>query len=220
MTNLLSKTDETIRIWIVEDEPGFREMLSEVLNGAEGMCCDQTFGSAEAALSAFTDQDLPDVVLVDLQLPGANGIEVIKELKATRPEVHLVVLTISDDRPTVFNAICVGASGYLVKNDSLQKIAESIRMVSLGGSPLSGSIASMVLSVFQGGQHPDEAYQLTERQTQILRMLSQGNSKKEIVAELAIAPHTVDFHLRNVYEKLHVNSQAGAVGKALRKGLI
>ncbi|MGJ8641663.1 MAG: response regulator [Opitutaceae bacterium] len=209
-----------IRIWIIEDEPGYREMLCEVLNGAADMCCDRTFGSAEAALSAFSDEDFPDVILVDLQLPGANGVEVIKQLKATHPRVHFVVLTISDDRPTVFNAICVGASGYLVKHDSLDKIARSIRMVSQGGSPLSGSIASMVLSVFQEGQNTDEAYQLTERQTQILRMLSQGISKKEIVAELAIAPHTVDFHLRNVYEKLQVNSQAGAVGKALRNGLI
>jgi len=209
-----------IRIWIIEDEPGFREMLNEVLNGVDGMHCDKAFGTAEAALSAFTVDDLPDVVLLDLQLPGANGVEVIKELKVKHPSVHLIVLTISEDRPTVFNAICIGASGYLVKNDSLEKIIESIQMVSKGGSPLSGSIASMVLSVFQVGQDTNEAYQLTQRQTQILRMLSQGISKKEIVAELSIAPHTVDFHLRKVYEKLHVNSQAGAVGKALRQGLI
>jgi DNA-binding NarL/FixJ family response regulator len=216
----MSKKDQEIRIWIIEDERDFREMLREMLDGTEGMVCDQTFGSVEAALPAFTDGNHPNVVLVDLQLPGANGIEAIKHLKASFPEVHTVVLTISDDRTTVFNAICAGASGYLVKNDPIEKVVDGIRLVCQGGSPLSGTIASMVLSVFQGARDSGGECELTARETEILRMLSQGISKKEIVDELSIASHTVDFHLRNIYEKLQVHSQAGAVGKALRKGLI
>ncbi len=211
-----SKCKAAIRVWIIEDEPEFREML----DGTEGIVCDQVFGSVEAALPNFTEENLPDVVLVDLKLPGANGIEAIKRIKASYPSLHSVVLTISDDRPTVFNAICAGASGYLIKNDPLEKIIDGIRLVCQGGSPLSGTIATMVLAVFQGGRDVDGECELTARETEILRMLSQGISKKEIVDELSIAPHTVDFHLRNIYGKLHVHSQAGAVGKALRKGLI
>jgi len=215
-----STSGEEIRIWIIEDESSYREMLSEVLNEAELMRCDRTFGSAESAAKAILPTDYPDVVLVDLNLPGANGVELIKELKSAYPDVHIVVLTISDDRPTVFKALCVGASGYLIKNDPLDSIVDGIRMVANGGSPLSGSIASMVLGVFKTDQDINEEYRLTERQTQILRMFSDGISKKEIMVELDIASHTVDFHLRKVYEKLHVNSQAGAVGKAIRNGLI
>lgn len=220
MSKEVYKSGDVIRIWIIEDESAFREMLRELLDETEGMICDQTFGSVEAAMPAFTEEDLPDVVLVDLQLPGANGIEAIKQLKAGYPELHSVVLTISDDRTTVFNAICAGASGYLIKNDPLEKVTEGIRQVCKGGSPLSGTIASMVLSVFQGGHDVDEECELTARETEILRMLSQGISKKEIVDKLSIASHTVDFHLRNIYSKLHVHSQVAAVGKALRKGLI
>jgi DNA-binding NarL/FixJ family response regulator len=212
--------EKKIRVWIVEDDADFREILREMLDTTEGIACDQAFNSVETALPAFSVDTLPDVVLVDLQLPGANGIEAIKKLAASYPQLHLVVLTISDDRPTVFNAICAGASGYLIKNDPLEKIVDGIRLVCQGGSPLSGAIASMVLSVFQGAHDISEACELTDRETQILRRLSQGVAKKEIVEDLSIASHTVDFHLRNIYEKLHVHSQAGAVGKALRKGLI
>jgi DNA-binding NarL/FixJ family response regulator len=212
--------ENDIRVWIIEDEPDFREMLREMLDETEGIVCDRSFGSVESALPAFSEDNLPDVVLVDLQLPGANGVEVIKHLKASYPALHSVVLTISDDRSSVFNAICAGASGYLIKNDPLEKIVDGIRLVCKGGSPLSGTIAAMVLTVFQGAREVVGEYELTARETEILRMLSQGISKKEIVDDLSIAPHTVDFHLRNIYGKLHVHSQAGAVGKALRKGLI
>ena len=216
-----NKTENSIlKIWIVEDESSFREVLSYVLNRKEGMSCDRTFGSAETALTSITPENVPDVILVDLQLPGLNGADFIKSVKTNYPQIHLIVVTNSDDRPTVFNAICMGASGYLVKNDSFDKIVDSIQMVARGGSPLSGSIATMVLSVFQLGSEANAECKLTKRQTEILRLLSKGVAKKEIVDSLGIANHTVDFHLRKVYEKLQVNSQAGAVGKAIRKGLI
>jgi len=211
---------ENIEIWIIEDEPDYREILQETLCDVDGMSCGKAFGSVEDSLHAFEEGALPDVVLIDLRLPGSSGLEAIEHLKRLHPSLHLVVLTISEDRTSVFNAICNGASGYLIKSDPLEKIVEGIRLVCEGGAPLSGSVASMVLKVFQGGGSGAEECELTSRETEILRMLSQGNSKKEIVSELAIASHTVDFHLRNAYAKLRVHSQAGAVGKALRKGLI
>lgn len=218
MKNL--EKEKEIQIWIIEKEFSFREKLREVLNVTPGMICDQTFGSAESAVRCISPLNLPDVILADIHLPEANGIELIKELKTAYPQIHFLILTNLDDRPTVFNAICVGASGYLIKNTSFEKIVDSIKMVYRGEAPLSGSIATMLLSVFHTDLDIIEESQLTDRQTEILQMLSQGASKKEIIFELNIASHTVDFHLRKVYKKLQVNSQAGAVGKAIRKGLI
>ena len=215
-------TDSTppINIWVVEDDPDFRRELSDMLGTVQGLECNQRFQSTEAALKAFAQGDLPDVVLVDIHLPGANGISLIKDVKASYPEVHMIVLTISENRNTVFQAICSGASGYLLKNDSLEDIVQGIHAVCDGGSPLSGSIASLVLDTFKGSTLTDSDTELKKREIDILDMLSSGMFKKEIAGKLNIAVVTVDYYLRGIYTKLQVNSQAGAVGKAIRKGLI
>jgi DNA-binding NarL/FixJ family response regulator len=220
MTTPPSNQEQKIQVWIIEDTREFSKELSEMLDSCPGISCPRQFGSVETAVPAFKAHDCPDVVLVDIQLPGANGIEAIKQIKATHPSVHMIVLTISENRNTVFEAICAGASGYLLKNDSFEEIVNGIRLVFEGGSPLSGPIATMVLKAFKHVPFNDSTNELSEREREILTKLADGKVRKEVSQELHIAPVTVDYHLRNVYNKLQVNSQAGAVGKAIRKGLI
>lgn len=216
-----TQEQNSITVWIVEDSIDLRMELARVINLEEDINCPQTFETAEDALIHLRGaEEAPDVMLMDIQLPGMSGIDAIKRISLKRPEILTVVLTISEKRRTVFDAICAGASGYLLKNDSLKHIVDSIRLVQNGGSPLSGPAASMVLKAFKHITPPSNESELNEREVQILNGLAEGRVKKEIASDLHIATHTVDYHLRNVYTKLQVNSQAGAVGKALRKGLI
>lgn len=216
----LSPANETIRVWIIEDSNEYRQVLAKMLNTTEGIECEYSFTSVEEAMPVFHLGEYPDVVLVDIQLPGASGIEAIKQLKVMRQDLHSIVLTISENRETVFEAICAGASGYLLKNDPFDEILKGIKLVCSGGSPLSGPIANMVMNAFKRVPVAGGEDDLSEREGEILRLLSDGLTMKEIAATLYIARATVDYHLRGVYVKLQVHSQAGAVAKALRKGLI
>lgn len=211
---------ETIHVWIIEDAQEYRCELVEMLDSTPGICCKTAFGSVEEALPRFRAGEFPQVLLVDIQLPGVSGIEAIKQLKVMRPELHSIVLTISENRDVVFDAICAGASGYLLKNDPFDDIVRGIRLVFEGGSPLSGPVASMVLDAFKHRSARGVPSELNERETEVLRQLSDGLVKKEIASALNVATVTVDYYLRNIYYKLQVNSQAGAVGKAIRRGLI
>ncbi|QQL45814.1 response regulator [Sulfuriroseicoccus oceanibius] len=210
----------TTNVWVVEDSDAFRLELTELLDDEPTITCQQSFSTAEDALAALATNPAPDVMLVDIQLPGANGIELIRQVNASHPALCTIVLTISENRQTVVSAICAGASGYLLKNDDFSDIVDGIHMVADGGSPLSGAIASMVLELFKKAPPAAEDQSLSEKEIKILNLLADGEIKKEIAYQLGIAPVTVDYHLRNIYKKLHVNSQAGAVGKALRNGLI
>ena len=215
-----SSGDETINVWVIEDACEYRRELVELLDATPGIECDQSFGSVEEAMLRFRAGNFPQVVLVDIQLPGVSGIEAIRQLKEMQPGLHTIVLTISENRDVVFDAICAGASGYLLKNDPFDDIVRGIRLVFEGGSPLSGSVAAMVLDAFKHKSALGSDSDLNEREADILRLLSDGMVKKEIAATLHVATVTVDYYLRNIYQKLQVHSQAGAVGKAMRKGLI
>ena len=212
--------EKEISVWIIEDTKQYRALLAEMLNAEPGMKCDHAFGSVEEAMPVFSSGKCPDVAMIDIQLPGINGIEAIKQLKVMHPGMHTIVLTVSDLKNTVFEAICAGASGYLLKNDPIDQILEGIRLVLKGGSPLSAPIANMVLNTFKHVPAINKSDDLSEREIEILRFLADGMSMKEIGSELNIARSTVDYHLRAIYQKLQVHSQAGAVGKALRKGVI
>lgn len=214
------KNDNDIVVWIIEDEADFRTELGEMLAASRDLRCPRTFGTAEEAMPCFQGRELPHVVLVDIGLPGASGIQVIGSMKKRHPLLHFIVLTISEDRDSIFDAICAGASGYLLKNSPLEELLNGIRQVMAGGSPLSGSVAAMVLSAFKDRSNSVSNIELTEREIQILRLLADGLVKKEVAAAIHLATVTVDYHLRQVYGKLHVHSQAGAVGKAMRQGLI
>ncbi|NJL19408.1 MAG: response regulator transcription factor [Bdellovibrionaceae bacterium] len=211
---------EPTEIWIVEDERELRDSLATLINLSDDLSCKNTFGSYDAMLPLIRAKQFPQLMLVDIQLPGINGIEIIQKIRAQHVATQFIVLTISDNRKTVFEAICAGANGYLLKNDSFEKILEGIRLVLRGGSPLSGSIASMILDVHkQPALHlPDT--ELSDQEIRILELLAADLTKKEIASQVTLSIDTVSYHLRNIYRKLQVHSQSGAVAEAFRKGLI
>lgn len=208
-------------VWLVEDNSTFRKTVAQVIAGIDGLECTGSFASCEDALRCLEAQLAPDVVLLDVGLPGMNGIEGIAAIKAIAPETHALILTVMDDEAKVFQAICAGASGYLLKTSPVEEITAGIRDVMKGGAPMNGRIARMVLAMFSRlAPQPPGDYGLTERERDILHLMVEGLIKKEIADRLDISFHTVDTHLRNIYEKLHVNTQTGAVAKAVREGLV
>ncbi len=216
-----SPPQNPITVWLIEDNSTFRKTVARVIDRIEGMTCPKAFSACEEALSAIPCPNPPDVVLLDIGLPGMSGIDGIRELKSKAPHIHTIILTVFDDQEKVFQAICAGASGYLLKTSPVEAITDGIRDVMNGGAPMNGRIARMVLAMFSKiAPKPAENYGLTERERQILNLMVEGLIKKEIADNLGVSFHTVDTHLRNIYTKLHVNTQTGAVAKALREGLI
>jgi DNA-binding NarL/FixJ family response regulator len=159
--------------------------------------------------------------LIDIGLPGMSGIEGIGALRHSYPDLPLLVLTIYEDDERIFNALCAGASGYLLKKTPPAKLLESIREVVEGGAPMSAEVARRVITLFQKYRPPQSAdYQLTPHETRLLKMLVDGHNYKTAAAELSVSVNTVSFHMRHVYEKLHVHSKSEAVSKAMREGLV
>lgn len=210
----------TIGVWIVEDNRAFRQSAAAAIEEASGLACTGTFASCETALDALGRQPPPQVVLMDIGLPGMSGIDGIRRLRECAPDVEVVVLTVFEDEEKLFPAICAGASGYLLKTATLDEVADAIRLAHGGGSPMTPRIARRVLDFFTGrtASHPD--YGLTDRERDILRILVEGRVKKEIADRLGISIHTVDMHLRHIYLKLQVNTATGAVAKAVREKLV
>jgi len=174
----------------------------------------------EEALGRVGDE-LPDVVLTDIGLPGMSGIEGIGILKVRYPDLLIVALTIYDDEKGIFQALCAGASGYLLKNMPPARLLESLKEVATGGAPMSPEVARQVVKLFREFRPPERAeYRLTSQETQLLKLLVDGHSYKTAAAELGITVRTVAFHLQNVYQKLQVHSKSEAVAKALRNKLV
>ena len=214
---------EQIRVWLVEDNEVFRRNVQRVINGLDGMVCDGSFDSAESAFAALHSNPAPDVMLLDVQLPGIDGIAALSKFKEIIPDTRVIILTVFDDAAKIFRAVCAGASGYVLKASGTDKIGESIRQVMRGGAPMTPEVAKKVLDAFahsdlMPGTEGD--YGLTAREQEILRLLAEGLLKKEIADALSISVNTVSTHLRRVYDKLHVNTNTGAVAKALREGII
>jgi DNA-binding NarL/FixJ family response regulator len=208
-----------ISVWLIEDNHTFRHTIARVLNQVAGLECPRHFANSEDALQTLAEGLVPDVVLVDVELPGLDGIEAVRRIKALSPTTRLIMLTVFDDHDKIFRAICAGASGYLLKTSPVEKIVESIREVYSGGAPMTPSIARSVLDMFGQLSVPHQDYGLTQREQTILELMTQGLLKKEIADRLSISFHTVDTHLRNIYAKLHVNTRTGAVVKALKEKL-
>lgn len=191
-----------------------------LLNELPDISCPRAFPSSEEALNALRVGAAPDVFLVDVALPGMNGIEGIKKIKAIAPQSQAIVLTVFDDDDKIFRAICAGASGYLLKTCSMEEIAASVRQVLEGGAPMSSRVARRVLEIFSRYAPKENTCALTPKEKMILELLARDFGKKQIAEELQISFHTVDAHLRHIYKKLHVHSSAGAVAKALKEGLL
>jgi DNA-binding NarL/FixJ family response regulator len=207
-------------IWIIEDHGAFRRTLVRVLNAEADMCCARDFDSCEKALAALAGDAAPDLVLLDVGLPGMSGLNGIRLIKERAPKALVVILTVFEDDDKVFQAICAGASGYLLKTRSVSDITQAVREALAGGSPMNPRIARRVLEMFSKFAPKQSDYGLSDREKEILQLMTNGLIKKEIADRLALSVHTVDTYLRRIYEKLEVNTRTGAVAKALKEGIV
>lgn len=209
-----------VRVWLIEDNERLRKTMAIAINSLAGLRCDGDYGAIEPALSAMTTKPAPDLILLDIGLPGIDGIAGIPRLRNSAPAVKIVILTVFDDHDRVFRAVCAGADGYLLKTSPMERISEAIREVARGGASMNPEIARKVLDLFSGAKPKQGDQGLTERERDVLRHVVNGLTKKEIAVRLELSAHTVDSHLRNIYQKLHVNNRAGAVATALRERLV
>jgi len=207
------------KVLIYEDNPQLREGLSLLINGSPGFEVVSAFKNCNNAVdevAAFR----PDVVLMDIDMPGTNGIEGLKKIRETNADVKVLMLTVFDDNKNVFEAIKNGANGYVLKKTPPAKLLEYIEEAHSGGAPMTSSIATQVLKMFSQIKHPaTEDYNLSDREKKVLELLVNGYSYKMIAAELFIAIDTVRSHIKKIYEKLHVNSKSEAVAKAFKNNL-
>ena len=209
------KSTLNIKICIVEDDALILKSLQQVLRNAEGFSVTGTFFSAEAALENLKDHH-PDVLLLDIDLPGISGIDAISKLKKLQPELNIVMLTVHEESQLVFSALHNGAVGYLVKGSNSKYLLQGIREVFEGGAPMSPSIARQVIASFK----PQTETILSNREMEVLQKLSNGTNNKQIAEDLFVSTNTIKAHIKNIYKKLHVNSRAEAVSKAMKKGWI
>lgn len=217
------KDNKAIRVWLVEDNAMFRMGVQRGVDSLEGMACSGSFTSAEAAFAALDDATSPDVILLDVQLPGMDGITALKTFRERTPTARVVILTVFDDADKIFRAVCAGASGYVLKTSGIEQIGEAIRQVMEGGAPMTPGVAKKVLDAFariEPSHGVTDAYLLTDREREILRLMADGLLKKEIADKTGLSVHTVSTHLRHVYDKLQVRTNTAAVAKALREGII
>ncbi len=206
-----------VSVSIVEDNDKLRGTLARVINRADGFRCISDYANAEDALKDLP-QVKPDVVLMDINLPGMNGVDCVRQLKQLLPQTQVMMLTVYEDTENIFNALTAGANGYMLKRTSSKELLEAIREVHRGGSPMTMHIARKVVSSFQktaATAQPTE--NLSEREQQVLDLLSQGLMYKEIADKLAISYETVHTYIRRIYEKLQVRTRTEAVAKFLRR---
>jgi DNA-binding NarL/FixJ family response regulator len=207
-----------ISVSIVEDSEQVRSTLTKLINRAEGFKCLSEYANAEAALEGLP-KDKPEVVLMDINLPGMNGVECVRQLKQKMAEVQVMMLTAYEDTENIFNALAAGASGYMLKRTPRDELLEAIREVQRGGSPMTTHIARKVVQSFQksAAAPPPVESNLSEREQQVLDCLSQGFLYKEIAEKLGISYETVHTYIRRIYEKLQVRTRTEAVAKFLRR---
>jgi DNA-binding NarL/FixJ family response regulator len=205
-----------LKVGIIEDQSKIREGLRSLIDGTDGYRCVCIFGSMEEALAKI-DAALPDVLLVDIGLPGMSGIEGMRRIKQLYPGLSVLMLTVYDDDQRIFDALCAGASGYLLKKTPPARLLESLQEVMGGGAPMSPDVARRVVALFREIRPPAEAgHRLTPHELRILKLLVEGHNYKTAADELDVSINTIRFHMRSIYEKLQVHSKSEAVSKALR----
>lgn len=208
------------RVWLVEDNQNYRETVAQVLNNLPGVTCDGVFGDCESALKALKGGQAPELLFLDLGLPGIGGIQAIPLIKEAAPRTGIIILTSFDDHDKIFKSICAGALGYLLKTAPIARIADAIQEAQAGGSPLSPQVAKSVLRMFGEMAPPKKDYGLTKREEEVLELMVKGLLVKQIASQLDVSFHTVDSHLRSIYSKLHVQSRSNAVAKAVKERLL
>jgi DNA-binding NarL/FixJ family response regulator len=204
-----------IRVALIDDDADIREGLRWMIENSEGFTCVGSFGHCSAGIRSFAE-DPPDVVLMDIGMPGTSGIECVGKLKAEFPDIQVLMLTVYSEDEKVFQSLRAGAVGYLLKRTPADRLLDAIRDACAGGVPMSGEIARKVLMYFQ---HPPSATppsSLSTREVEVLHLLIEGHSYKAIADRLFLSVHTVRFHLHNIYAKLHVSTRAEAVAKTVR----
>jgi DNA-binding NarL/FixJ family response regulator len=208
------------KVAIVEDQRTLRDGFALLIDGTEGFQCTGTFRTMEEALEKL-GSNLPDILLADIGLPGMDGVEGVRQLKERYPELTVLMLTIYDDDDRIFDALCAGASGYLLKRTPPARLLESIHEAERGGSPMSPEVARKVVTMFRSIRPPERVdYDLTPHELRLLKLLVEGHNYKTAAAQLKVSYNTICFHIKNIYQKMQVHSKSEAVTKALRNRLI
>jgi DNA-binding NarL/FixJ family response regulator len=201
-----------IKIAIIEDDEDIRESLKSLIENTTGFKCTGSFAEAETGLEFLADNPA-DIVLMDIHLPGMDGIECVRQLKTVHPEMQFIMCTVFQNDDSIFNALKAGATGYLLKTDDPAKIIDAINELRAGGSPMTPQIARRVIESFKTPVINDEIHLLTKRETEMLGLLAKGFRYKEIADKLFVSTETVRKHINNIYQKLHVQSRIEAVNK-------
>jgi DNA-binding NarL/FixJ family response regulator len=211
---------ETIKTAVIEDVEEIREGLAMLINFTNGFRCTGSFRSVEEALAGLKN-DVPDVLLSDIGLPGMSGIEGIRLIKERFPNMQILMLTVYDDDDRIFDALCAGASGYLLKRTPPAKLLDNIREAMSGGAPVSPEVAARVIKFFRESHSSDRVdYDLTPHETRILKLLTDGYNYTTAAENLGVSYNTIKFHVRNIFDKLQVHSKSEAVLKAMRDRLV
>jgi len=203
-----------IRVAVVEDDKDLRTFMEDTIKEGEGMTLEGSFSNAEEFKRSFASMNIPEVVVMDINLPGMNGIECISEMKPMFPNVQYLICTVFEDNVNLFNALCAGATGYMLKSASEEEIVKAINDIHKGGSPMSPQIARMVVSSFPKAKpNLDLLNELNKREREILELLAAGYRYKEIADKLFLGVETIRSYIRNIYSKLQVHSRTDAVNK-------
>jgi DNA-binding NarL/FixJ family response regulator len=209
-----------LKVAIVEDQARIRESLRVLIGCTDGFLCTGAFETMEGALARI-GENLPDVVLTDIGLPGMSGIDGVRELKSRYPNLTLIIMTVYDDDKRIFDALCAGACGYLLKKTPPARLLEGLREAASGGSPMSPEVARRVVSLFREMRPPEDSQcQLTPHEVRLLKLLVEGHNYKTAAGELNLSVNTIRFHMKSIYGKLQVHSKSEAVAKGLRQRIV
>jgi len=212
--------ESSIKVTIIEDQREIREDLRALIDGTSGYGCAGVYRSMEEALGRVS-QEHPDVMLVDIGLPGMSGIEGIPRLREHCPDARILVLSVHDDDERIFSALCAGASGYLLKKTPPARLLENLKEAVQGGGPMSPEVADRVISLFRDFRPPQSlTHDLTPHELRLLKLLAEGHTVKTAARDFNVSANTISFHMKHIYEKLHVHSKSEAVAKALRAGIV
>jgi DNA-binding NarL/FixJ family response regulator len=213
-------TNKMFSVWLIEDNAAFRRATERALRTRNDISQMRAFDRCETAIQAIKSGEKPDVVLLDVGLPGMDGIEGMRQIKQIAPEVSIVLLTVFEDDDRIFRAVCAGASGYLLKSEPMGQVMQAIDQVVAGGAPMNSRVAHRVLLMFARLSGINKDYRLNERERSVLELMVRGQGKKQIADSLKLNHHTVDYSIRCIYRKLHVNGLAAAVSIAVKNRLV